>query len=778
MIMIIMILRRDTASVHWQETLNALHRECNDLLEMTQQQAKVSEDDLARSSFKIAELESLLADYKLRADDAKVRHERELYQSRADLVTAMCELHEEKKRSSQKNRQINDLKEKVAALKAGGDCFDSRDVEAQELGDFRIAELEILLEEKRDENTMLRAQLLSEEEKRLTAEMLLSSSSTQEQEMGKRGGLGQSVLRKAGKMLSLIDKLRRSSVPRKHEKVLFKIGKKFLGLQSQGEAAFSSHLRRDTASVHWQETLNALHRQAKVSEDDLARSSFKIAELEILLADCKLELYQSRADLVTSAQKNQQINDLKEQVVALKAGGDFRDVEAQELSEFRIAELEILLEEQRDENTLLRAQLLSEEEKSLTVEMLSSSSAQEQEMGKRRVPVLGHLLALGRAPHLKLAAWRRQYGDVFTVRMGMEDVVVLNGYTAVKDALVDRSELFASTPPIYLLDAITDCGKDIIVARWGTGFRQRKRFATTVLRDLGMKVGRGSIEEKIREEADCLRDRVAENNGEPFNIAHDVAVVVANVICSMAFGKRYDYEDETFRELREAVVTMLVKVGLGQIINVFPLLRFVPVVNRASVTALEAFYKVRNVLTEEISRHREYLDRENPRDFLDFCLLELEQQEKVDGLTEENVMYMTANLFVAGTDTTTNTLLWSLLYMTLNPDIQHKAQQELDAVVGEGLPTLSHRSQLPYVNACLLEAIRIRTIGPMARHATTQEVNVQGYNIPNGIQADVCVLVSSWPGWNFSCFSRPYCSPSPSRRQRALLLQTLTASSE
>ncbi|KAI8492072.1 cytochrome P450 2 sub U member 1 [Branchiostoma belcheri] len=48
-----------------------------------------------------------------------------------------------------------------------------------------------------------------------------------------------------------------------------------------------------------------------------------------------------------------------------------------------------------------------------------------------RVPVLGHLLALGRAPHLKLTAWRRQYGDVFTVRMGMKDVVVLNGYTAV-----------------------------------------------------------------------------------------------------------------------------------------------------------------------------------------------------------------------------------------------------------------------------------------------------------------------------------------------------------
>ncbi|XP_066294733.1 cytochrome P450 1A1-like [Branchiostoma lanceolatum] len=122
-----------------------------------------------------------------------------------------------------------------------------------------------------------------------------------------------------------------------------------------------------------------------------------------------------------------------------------------------------------------------------------------------RVPILGHLLTLGRALHLKLTAWRRQYGDVFTVRMGMEDVVVLNGYAAVKDALVDRSDLFASRPPNYLLDAIVGFGKDIMSAPWGTRVKQKRRFATAALKCLGMKVGDGSIEEDIRGEASFLR---------------------------------------------------------------------------------------------------------------------------------------------------------------------------------------------------------------------------------------------------------------------------------
>ncbi|XP_019619628.1 PREDICTED: cytochrome P450 2C29-like [Branchiostoma belcheri] len=92
--------------------------------------------------------------------------------------------------------------------------------------------------------------------------------------------------------------------------------------------------------------------------------------------------------------------------------------------------------------------------------------------------------------------------------MGVEDVVVLNGYTAVKDALVDRSDLFASRAQIYLADALLGFGKDIVTARWGAEFKQRKRFATAALKNLGMKVGTGSIEEKIAEEASCLRNRV------------------------------------------------------------------------------------------------------------------------------------------------------------------------------------------------------------------------------------------------------------------------------
>ena len=78
-------------------------------------------------------------------------------------------------------------------------------------------------------------------------------------------------------------------------------------------------------------------------------------------------------------------------------------------------------------------------------------------------PVVGHLLSLGRAPHLKLTEWRKQYGEVYTVRMGMEDVVVLNGYRAIKEALVDYKDAFSSRPSVYVLNLISGFGKSAYV---------------------------------------------------------------------------------------------------------------------------------------------------------------------------------------------------------------------------------------------------------------------------------------------------------------------------
>ena len=72
--------------------------------------------------------------------------------------------------------------------------------------------------------------------------------------------------------------------------------------------------------------------------------------------------------------------------------------------------------------------------------------------------------------------------------------------------------------------------------------------------------------------------------------------------------------------------------------------------------------------------------------------------------------------------------------MTLFPEVQRKAQEEIERVVGnDRLPGFDDRENLPYVDACVKEALRWHPVAPMGvPHQTTEDDIYEGYYIPKG----------------------------------------------
>ena len=72
--------------------------------------------------------------------------------------------------------------------------------------------------------------------------------------------------------------------------------------------------------------------------------------------------------------------------------------------------------------------------------------------------------------------------------------------------------------------------------------------------------------------------------------------------------------------------------------------------------------------------------------------------------------------------------------MALNPEVQKKAQAELDSVIGSSrLPEFSDRDSLPYLNALIKELMRWHVVAPTAvPHAAIQDDVYNGYLIPKG----------------------------------------------
>ena len=80
--------------------------------------------------------------------------------------------------------------------------------------------------------------------------------------------------------------------------------------------------------------------------------------------------------------------------------------------------------------------------------------------------------------------------------------------------------------------------------------------------------------------------------------------------------------------------------------------------------------------------------------------------------------------------------------MVLSPDIQRKAQEELDKVVGfSRLPVYEDRENLPYINALCKEVLRWHPIIPLGvPHRVTEDDVFDGYFIPAG----TLVLGNTW----------------------------------
>lgn len=115
---------------------------------------------------------------------------------------------------------------------------------------------------------------------------------------------------------------------------------------------------------------------------------------------------------------------------------------------------------------------------------------------------------------------------------------------------------------------------------------------------------------------------------------------------------------------------------------------------------------------------------------------------EVEESIEDSIKWTAAVMFAGGADTTVATISAFVLAMIMNPDVQRKAQEEIDNVVGPNrLPTRDDQENLPYVNAVVKESLRYFPVAPMGvPHMATEEVFFRGYRIPNGSY----ILPAAW----------------------------------
>ncbi|KAL7863964.1 hypothetical protein AOLI_G00153840 [Acnodon oligacanthus] len=379
-----------------------------------------------------------------------------------------------------------------------------------------------------------------------------------------------------------------------------------------------------------------------------------------------------------------------------------------------------------------------------------NSSRSRSPPGPKSLPFVGNLPQFSK-DRMGFIRSLPKYGEMCSIYLGRKPTIVLNNMQLAKEAFVQNGAVFSGRPLPPLIAWFTkDSG--IILADYGHSWRQQRRFALHTLRDFGL--GKKTVEERVAEEAHYLIKEMLQKEGKPFYPIHPLMNAVSNIICSIIFGDRFEYNDKRFAKLLGLLNEFFRLAGtpVAQFFNVVPIIKYFPGPHqkiRHNVEALKKF------ILEIVEEHKKTLDPDNPRDFTDAYLIQMTKQESKEDTTfhVENMMKSIFDLFIAGTETTATTLRWGLVYMMDHPDVQERCHEEIVRVLGfDRSPCMEDRPQLPYTCATVYEIQRCASITPLGViHQTTESALLRGYHLPKGstIMVNLKAIMTDKQHWKY-----------------------------
>ena len=357
-------------------------------------------------------------------------------------------------------------------------------------------------------------------------------------------------------------------------------------------------------------------------------------------------------------------------------------------------------------------------------------------------PIIGNLPQMGRTPHKALTDLWTVYGDVYKIQLGSRPTIVLNGLDTIRKALVKQAEDFAGRPNFYTFNFIAN-GKSMGFSDYGERWKIHRRIAQNAL-SMFINSADNPMQRNIQSEAEVLASQLLELGEQgPVDPHNQIYMSVGNIICALCFGRRYKRDDPEFLQLIKNNDEFMAYAGAGNPVDIMPWMRHL---TKRSFTGFCNILRVMdNFCLKKRQEHMQTYDPTRMRDVTDALLRaadEISEGEKTRvGLTNEHILVTVQELIGAGFDTTATTLQWSLLFMTMNADIQARVQAEVDLQIGDNMPTYGDQQNLPFTEAVLLETMRFSCIFPFALpHSTTCDTTLNGFFIPD----KTLVFVNLW----------------------------------
>ncbi|XP_023749233.1 geraniol 8-hydroxylase [Lactuca sativa] len=361
--------------------------------------------------------------------------------------------------------------------------------------------------------------------------------------------------------------------------------------------------------------------------------------------------------------------------------------------------------------------------------------------GPVRLPIIGNLLHIGSKPHESLAKLAHKHGPLMTIRLGSITSVVASTPDAARQILQLNDDACSGRLVPDVNNALKHPEATILWMPPDKTWRAMRKALNLYLTNrqkldslsyLRQNVVAGMVD-FIRESAE---KKATVDIGQ---LAFAVALnQMSNTILSQNVT---NYVSENIGGFKSAVETYMEMLGKFNIADIFPVLKPLDPqhIRRQAKSAFNWLDEVIEGFVSERLKNRE-LKVSSSGDMLDSLLDYSQENEAIFNLQHINSLLV--DIFIAGTDTTSNTITWAMTELLLNPDMLSRLRKEVRQIVGEdGKIEEAKIMELPYLDAVIKETMRLHLAAPLlAPHKTESEVQLGNYIIPTNTQ----ILVNAW----------------------------------
>ncbi|KAI0771958.1 cytochrome P450 [Trametes elegans] len=360
--------------------------------------------------------------------------------------------------------------------------------------------------------------------------------------------------------------------------------------------------------------------------------------------------------------------------------------------------------------------------------------------GPRGWPLVGNILDMPSSyPWITFAHWAERWGDIISVTLLGQTMVILNSPQHAIDLLEKKSSIYSSRAPVHVAGDMVGWSRAMILAPYGDRLREMRKMISQVLASRKhVERFHTLIEHETRAFLLGLEHRSD-------SLVLDLQRLAASIIITITYGYRVRGENDPIVKTVDQAMEDFGRTSApgAYLADTFPFLRHVPSWfpgaqwKERVAEQNKTFERMANVPFDWVK------GQVNAGTALpSFASTTLESNSSPE---REELVKMASVALYAGADIeaqTVSAISTFFLAMSCFPEVQRKAQAEIDAVIGhDRLPTFEDKERLPYLNALVLEVLRWIPVAPIGfPHQLTEDDTHDGYFLPKG----TVVIANIW----------------------------------